>query len=77
MLYSTDEFFKNNEGYYRVVNVLDILSMVLGHVSDSVFVFLISSILYHHPALFHRHTLILEHVLTFLQCWVKYSKTGI
>ena len=29
-------------------------------------VFLISSILHHHPALLHRHTLILDHLLTFL-----------
>ena len=30
-----------------------------------VFVFLISSILHHHPALLHRHTLILDRLLTF------------
>ena len=30
------------------------------------FVFLISSILHHHPALFHRHALILDRLLTFL-----------
>ena len=30
------------------------------------FVFLISSILHHHPALLHHHTLILERLLTVL-----------
>ena len=30
------------------------------------FMFLISSILHHHPALFHRYTLILDRLLTFL-----------
>ena len=30
------------------------------------FVFFISSILHHHPALLYRHTLILDHLLTFL-----------
>ena len=30
------------------------------------FMFLISSVLHHHPALLHHHTLILDHLLTFL-----------
>ena len=34
------------------------------------FVFLISSILHHHPALLHHHTLILDHLLT---CLVAFS----
>ena len=30
------------------------------------FMFLISSVLHHHPALLHHHTLIMDHLLTFL-----------
>ena len=33
------------------------------------FVFLISSILHHHPALLHHHTLILDRLLTFLMAF--------
>ena len=33
------------------------------------FVFLISSILHHHPALLHHHALIMDHLLTFLMAF--------
>ena len=36
------------------------------HFALLLFVFLISSILHHHPALLHRHTLTLDRLLTFL-----------